>query len=261
MTSRSAARTRASRVAMTLGILLVCWVVLAEILVPMLALRAYQDQGPRVIHLAPLADYETFLEYWRSYSRTVSVVLALLGALALLVGWRPFQEYVDRRQGLDSAEPPLRMGRPRRYLVQGLIGVIVGGSLLATLSGVELWPFSPYKMYSQPQVGSTSRWRLFGTSAEGEVDLGRIPGLTPFDASRFYWAMQGFEGRRDRDRVLDSIARYVWRRYEGVRAGGEPGGPALRTIRLYHFTWLVDGPRMKARPDSAELVYEWAVPQ
>jgi len=260
--SRSAIRRSAGRAPFLLGILLICWVVLAEVVVPSLARPALQRQGARAMEvLAPLATQRNALEYWPSYSRTVTAVLALVWVLSLLATWQPFQEYVTRRQGATAADAPSRMGRARLYVVQGLIGVIVGGSLLATLSGVELWPFSPYKMYSQLEVGTTSRWRLLGTSGDGKIDLSRIPDLTPFDASRLFWAMLRVEHGGERDRVLDSIARYVWRRYEGERATGGVRGPALQSIRLYRFTWLTDEPRIKVRPDTTQLMYEWVVPR
>jgi hypothetical protein len=255
---RPASHCGIGRVRLAAGIFLVCWLVVSEILVPRLPVPAYQAVGPgRSQLVGPLASRETFLEYWRSYSRTVTGLLIVAGAVAMLASSGGFQEYVRRRQGLEP-EPEVRLARPRRVLAHGLITFILTGSAFATLTGLELWPFSPYKMYSQLQSGSASRWRLFGSWSGGEIDLSLVPGLTPFDPNRFHWAMQGMRGH---GASLDDVGRYIWQRYEGARADGSVNGPTLRAIRLYRLAWAADTPTLREQPDTAQLVYEWSVPR
>lgn len=258
----SPARRGIGRVPTALGVVLLTWLALSELAAPVFLRRTYGTPGAREVPFLPgAADLDSLLGYWHSYSRTVSAVLALVTVLVLLAAWPPFQAYVSRRQGPAPTDPSSSMGRRRLLLVHAAIVTIIGGSTVAMLSGVELWPFSPYKMYSQLQVGSASRWKLFGTSRDGEVDLSRIPELTPFDPSRLYYAMQRVEGRTDRDQALDSVARYVWRRYEDARTAGTVASPALQTLKLYRYTWLIDDPRLKPRPDTAELIYQWSAPR
>jgi hypothetical protein len=141
----------------------------------------------------------------------------------------------DEGRANDPA-PVAAMLPGRVRFVQWLLGLIVGMSLLATVTGKELWPFSPYRMYcDRVRPGQRELPRLVGVRADtGE----EVPLLTPqqlapltvvnldFSLARLLAAGDG--QRRLRAAVLDCLTRY-----ERRRSQGEHDGPPLSALRLY----------------------------
>ncbi|HEY8599340.1 MAG TPA: hypothetical protein VIL85_12965 [Thermomicrobiales bacterium] len=140
------------------------------------------------------------------------------------------------------------MPRSRIILVHYLLGFLTLGSVLSFATRLEIWPFSPYRMYAtvrtEHTVGTT---RLYGvvlgprwTSRSGTAPSGALVDQYSADLTAAGPALQA---------ALD--------RYEELRFAGRHDGPPLRGIRLYRVAWdlQVDAGNV-AQPDRRELLAE-----
>jgi hypothetical protein len=148
----------------------------------------------------------------------------------------------------------------RRWLVYGLVTVMVGGHLYDLVTDREHWPFSQYPMYAH----AAREWsmllpRLVGVRSDGggEVELWETRYLEPFDQSRLLQALQTIlqepDGRsRATAALADCLARYERRRRDGAH-----DGPALAGIRLYHVLWTLEPTAANVdHPDRRDLVLD-----
>ena len=89
---------------------------------------------------------------------------AVLGAALLLLTRPRIRRWFDSRFGEAhfSAESDARMSRPRLWIANLLIGVLVLGSLSAIWRGKEYWPFSNYPMYSGIERPVAAWMRIYG---------------------------------------------------------------------------------------------------
>jgi hypothetical protein len=151
----------------------------------------------------------------------------------------------------------------RRWVVYGLMAVVVGGHLYDLVVDREHWPFSQYPMYAH----AAREWsmlvpRLVGVRADGgEITLWETRYLEPFDQARLVQAIQALmqapDGRsRAATALADCLARYERRRRAGVH-----DGPALAALRLYHVLWTLQPSAANVEhPDRRDLVLEVRLP-
>jgi len=165
-----------------------------------------------------------------------------------------------------AADPPSRL---RRVAMYALLGVLVGGSIVAIVrddkSGRELWPFSAFPMYSNRPGWISRSHRVFGVLREDptrEIPLIADEYLYPIEHSRFYMAIRRMEeSGRDRDQALAAALRETLERYEANRKAGRHHGPALRAVRLYELQYRLDPwARNRDRADERRLLAEVAAP-
>jgi hypothetical protein len=168
-----------------------------------------------------------------------------------------------------AAAPPPRVSGRTRWVVLGLLAVIVGGHLVEVVSQREHWPFSPYQMWSKPSLGwEVNREMLRGvtdeTDAAGhptprEVALG--PGqLDPIPYQMVVVNLQtANKAVRNNDpakakRLIDGLLNH----YNNRVAAGKNAGPKLKALRLYQVTWLMDTDASAAsrqNPVRTELLF------
>jgi hypothetical protein len=146
-----------------------------------------------------------------------------------------------------------------------MIAAVIGGHLLAILSGRECWPFSNYPMYSgRARDYTLSMLRLFGVADEEaprEVPLLTGEYLWPFDSSRLRAVLGRLDSEADREARLGGALSDVLRRYEARRVESRHDGPPLRGIRLYRLSWRLDAwARNRDRPDPRALLFELVRP-
>jgi hypothetical protein len=151
------------------------------------------------------------------------------------------------------------MTKRRLSFVNALIASIIGLSLLAILLRKEMWPFSPYAMYSDRALpGTIAVYRLYGMAETGgeEFPLTEYGQLKPLGAltvdAAFRKLHQKGPSALIREGVLDCCQRY-----ESLRQGGEHSGPPLKAIRLYRIGLDTDGRQNPGRPcQEKELLME-----
>jgi hypothetical protein len=129
----------------------------------------------------------------------------------------------------------------RRWVVYGLVAVVLGGNLASFIFFRQLWPYSPYPMFADVDDPDT-----FETLAlVGE----------PVDGGEFWFEGQGylthelspmvinaaFGGRRARPGMngLDERLRDTFEFYERRRRQGLSNAPPLRRLYLYRFSWTL----------------------
>jgi hypothetical protein len=150
------------------------------------------------------------------------------------------------------------MGRNRRLFISTFILLLAGGSLLSIIVHRELWPFSPYGMYSDAKQNRNLTWlQLRGVAPSGdETPIYEFDQLKPFDKSRLLVAIRGMV-RRDRPDQVKAALNDIFQRYERLRKNGEHSGPEIKALRLYRVTWAYDPlARNYDRPDQKELIEE-----
>jgi hypothetical protein len=142
----------------------------------------------------------------------------------------------------------------RRLVANGVLLAILLGSAAAIVTGKELWPFSPYPMFSSLRGGPSlgSLW-FRGVLADGtEVQLPGSRAFHPLRLAQLTAALERLSGDRLEEALLDLLTRYGVR-----RRAGRHDGPPLKGLRLYRMTFAFDpDPAGRDRPISRELVAE-----
>jgi hypothetical protein len=137
----------------------------------------------------------------------------------------------------------------RRWVVYGLVAIVLGGNLVSFIFNRQLWPYSPYPMFAEAREDPLTFETL--------VLVGE-----PVDGGEFWFESQGylsdevspmiintaFGARRARPGMngLDEHLRDTYEFYERRRRQGLSSAPPLRRLHLYRFSWTL-------RPDLANL--------
>lgn len=145
-----------------------------------------------------------------------------------------------------------RISRFRMALVHYLLGFLVLGSVLSFATGLELWPFSPYRMYAtvrtEHTVGTT---RLYGIVAGAETEF-------PLSDARYTAPAGALVDQYRADVNATGLAlQAALDRYEELRRTGQHDGPPLRGIRWYRVEWDLQADAGNVgQPDRRELLAE-----
>lgn len=150
-------------------LLVVAWLAWGQLVAPSVIARAYRGDGLALLQRLlqahgprPLADY---LEFWRRSVWTLAV-LWIGGGFGWWAITRPgFQRWWDATGGVPpDVRPAADLGRRRLAGVQTFIVLLLAAQGAAIVSWLELWPFSPYKMFSETRRSSDAltRYRVFG---------------------------------------------------------------------------------------------------
>ncbi|MFI5403246.1 MAG: hypothetical protein ACHQ1G_09935 [Planctomycetota bacterium] len=145
------------------------------------------------------------------------------------------------------------MTRRRRLLANAVILAILCGQLLAIVLDRELWPFSPYSMYSDLRRGpAVTRLWLYGVAADGTEAPLELSMVHPYRFPQLETALSRLQGADVQEGLRDILARY-----EARRRAGRHAGPTLSALRLYRMTWTAD-PRVanRDRPLERDLLAE-----
>jgi hypothetical protein len=197
-------------------------------------LRVLQAQGPR-----PLADY---LEFWR---RSVWALAALWlgagGGVWALTRPRVQRAWDAARGAAPETQPVADLGRRRLGCVRVFIVLLVAAQGVAIVSWLELWPFSPYKMFSETRRASDTliRYRVFGIpagdpTAEFWITPSMLGPLTNSSLQRF-----AAQARRasDPEGALQAFAGALLDLYEVGHRRATHHGPRLAGLRVYEDVW------------------------
>jgi hypothetical protein len=239
-------RRRPAALAGLYVLLVVAWLAWGQLVAPGVIARAYrgdgfaplqrllQAQGPR-----PLDDY---LEFWRQ-SVWALAVLWIGGGYGWWAITRPrFQRWWDATRGVaPDVRPAADLGRRRLACVQALIFLLLAAQGAAIVSWLELWPFSPYKMFSETRRPSDAltRYRVFGIPADDPATEIRItPGILEPLYNASVQRLVG-QARRtgDPERSLQALAGALLDFYEAGRRRAAHRGPRLIGLRLYEDVW------------------------
>lgn len=144
------------------------------------------------------------------------------------------------------------MSRLRMALVHYLLGFIVLGSVLSFATGLEIWPFTPYRMYATVRTEHTvGTIRLYGVIARSETEfsLWDTRYTAPAGAVIDQYSADLTAAGPALQAALD--------RYEELRLAGQHDGPPLRGMRLYRVGWDLQADTANVeQPDRRELLAE-----
>jgi len=136
----------------------------------------------------------------------------------------------------------------RRWVVYGLVAIVLGGNLASFLFNRQVWPYSPYPMFADVEDPHTFETLvLVGEPVDGGEIWFEGQGYLS-DALSPMVINSGFGGGRARPGMtgLDQHLRETYEFYEGRRRQGLSSAPPLRRLQLYRFSWTL-------RPDLANL--------
>ena len=233
--------------------------------------RAYHGTGPPTLNklIRSLTHFRTgsdinrtlngYVRKWHEITWRLLLAVLVGGTVAVLVTRPELQRLIEswRRVSSDrpAKQPESAMSRPRLWLVQSAIVVIVLGAIAPIVTGIEYWPFSHYRMYAQGQAATVARYRFFGITADGgEVAITRQY-MLPFDDSRLPVALRRLKRRKQGAQAYKQAMHDVLDRYERRRLAGAHDGPRFYGIKLYRFIWtLTAGASNVYHPDTKQLI-------
>ena len=243
--------------------LAVLWLLVAGVVIPRVIERAYREESLAAINAIiagrTVLRLEHYLSLWHAVTRNLAVVLGVVAAGLILLSRPAAGTVVDRwlRRSRSTgrvvdAPAGLRLG-----VVYCLIAVVIGGSILPIVTGIELWPFSPYGMYAdQRRERTVSILRLFAVTDQTpptELPLYNGMGLEPFDQSGVHTAFQRLLLERDHSSMLQPALRDCLARYR-ARLGPQER-QYIRGLKLYRLFWHLDPwAGNVGRPDQQELL-------
>ena len=147
----------------------------------------------------------------------------------------------------------------RLRLANAVIVATLLGSLAAAVGFVELWPFSPYGMYSTIEDGEwVERFAVYGVGGDPprEIELSSLAFLAPLDPGRLRSGLVRLSLQADPEPRYRAVLADLLRRYERRRRAGEHSGPAVHSMRLYRVAWERTDASLSNldRPDVRELL-------
>lgn len=249
------------RVALGVAAIAAAWTAVGLGVLPSVVYRALAGEGPETIQRLvrwQIEHPERFTERWPAYTLTLTAVILACGALLTLSTVPAFREWIERRHGPAAATTPAQaLGPWRAVLVQSLIAVLLSASLFSTFTNIEIWPFSPYRMYATRQGSTYSLLRLYGIGESGRIDLGEIDYTPPFDRPRFQSGMRRLLEARKCDWVGD-VAEYSLRRYGELHPGELDHVGPMRRVELRELTWKLSLQGLSPVPVADTLVCQQA---
>jgi hypothetical protein len=229
------------------------WLGFGLLVAPGAIARAYRGAGVAVLHRLLEAHgprpLEHYLEFW---NRSVWSLAALWAVICL--GWSAvthpaFQRWWDARTGAAPAlSPSTDVGSGRLVRVHALILFLVAGQAAAIVSWLELWPFSPYSMFSEtrrPGGDTLTRYRVAGIPAdEPSAEIRVTPRmLQPLPNSSVQAQIRRARQTRHPEQAMRDVAVALHDFYELGRRRGAHDGPRLVGLRLYEDFWSHLHPR------------------
>jgi hypothetical protein len=154
----------------------------------------------------------------------------------------------------------------KRWLVYGVLGVVVAGHLWDVATHGEHWPFSCYPMWARANTqwkASEIRLRgvVAGTGAAQEIPLTKEH-FRPMPMLQVSTSVREGIGRQRRGspemlrrRTSDLLAYY-----ESQRRAGRHGGAPLEAIRVYEYDWDVNVNADNVDRPNVRLVIDTSVP-
>lgn len=193
----------------------------------------------------------------------VKRVIALRFYTVLALVWLFFfltlphaKDYFSRKLGEYPAASVMVFDNSRRAIaVCGLMVFLISGSLASIFLDRELWPFSPYGMFSGISEDRFTQLKFVGITENSSIDLSEY--LSP--AGRAIAAeLQRIEHHRDaHNKVREALSRHL-RYYEKRRLEGKHSGPPLRGVQVDQLEFQMD-PRSdkKVRLLSRQELYHY----
>jgi hypothetical protein len=247
----------ALRAALAVLAVAAAWTAFGLGVIPPIVFRALAGQGPEAVQRLVRWQIEypdRFTARWPSYTLTLTAVLLACGAILVLSMLPAFRALVERRHGpATGVRPAEALGRGRALVVQTLIAVLLSASLFSTFTNIEIWPFSPYRMYATTQGSTYSLLRLYGIADSARVDLGEVDATPPFDRPRFQSGMRRLLVSRQCD-WIGEVAGYGLSTYGRLHPGALGHIGDVRRVELRELTWKLDLHGLSPVPVSDTLV-------
>ncbi len=122
----------------------------------------------------------------------------------------------------------------RRLMVYAWLAILIVGHSVAIIDKSELWPFSPYRLYSRLYRSDPHHvMMLYGVSADGSETRLSAAHFQPIDRGRLHRVLnRTLHGSTTQDEFHDRLIAWA-ALYEGKRQQLGHDGPQLVGMRLY----------------------------
>ena len=151
-----------------------------------------------------------------------------------------------------------RISRAQLIVAHAVILLIIAGQALSIAFDVELWPFSPYPMYSTVRTDySITRPTLYAVVDDGTGSEVMARDLAFFANDRAEGQLlRTYERDTDLPQLRGALADLL-ARYDAARANDQQAGPPVRALRLYQTAWQLSGESAaEAAPQYRALLIE-----
>lgn len=143
--------------------------------------------------------------------------------------------------------PSARVSFRRRWLVYGLVAIVLGGNLASFIFNEQVWPYSPYPMFARARELTFETLALVGEPVDGGEIWFESQGYLSHQVSPMVINNRlGANRARPGMNGLEEHLRETYEFYERRRRQGLSSAPPLRRLHLYRFNWTL-------RPDLANL--------
>ena len=227
-------------------VLVVAWVTWGQLAAPDMIARAYRGDGSaslqRLLQAQGPRPLEDFLEFWRRSVWALAVLWIAAGGVLWAMTRPEVQRAWDSARGLSQVvRPATDLGPGRLVRVRVFIWLLLAAQGVAIVSWLELWPFSPYKMFSETRRASDAlvRYRVVGIPADDPTtELWITPSmLAPLSISSVQRFVAQARRAADPERSLQALARAILDLYQASHRRATHQGTRLIGLRLYEDVW------------------------
>lgn len=242
---------------------LLSWNFLSESIAPKLINDIYFEKSTPLLN-SIISDRSLPLKSVQNrWHHDVKRVIALRFYTVLALVWLFFfltlphaKDYFSRKLAECHAESVMVFDNSRRAIaVCGLMVFLIGGSLTSIFLDRELWPFSPYGMFSNISEDRFTQLKFVGITENSSIDLSEY--LSPAGGA-IAAELQRIERHKGaHNKVREALFRLL-RYYEKRRLEGKHSGPPLRGVQVDQLEFQMD-PRSdkKVRLLSRQELYHY----
>jgi hypothetical protein len=207
----------------------------------------------------PLSLYISYAQTSLFWLGSLAVSIVIVWLTALDASWQRWwdKQFGPVAQDISLSSIPVW----RRFTVIGAVVGLPFLSLIPNVLNIDLWPFSPYNMYSnsRPHEGpAVTLYRLYGVTPtepvlEIEFPFGKPPNQT-FEVATVIGAWSRLRGQdlKTHQAMAELLAQYSRRQHE------QHASPPFEQLRLYREEWQDLSPDASNRsvPDRKSLLAE-----
>ncbi|NIP31161.1 MAG: hypothetical protein GTO02_15720 [Candidatus Dadabacteria bacterium] len=155
--------------------------------------------------------------------------------------------------------------KPRKITITALISILIVVQLTYIIFPVpELWPFSPYAMYSKihKNFNSSTGIEIIGVTSDGsEVNLDISRHFTPFNRNNLRVGIINILKKREtvseKEKRLNLLFEFLLDQYMKNKNANYHKGADLVSLNLYVLTWDWSNVNPRNTEPERKLIYKY----
>jgi hypothetical protein len=147
----------------------------------------------------------------------------------------------------------------RRWVVYGLVAIVLGGNLVSFIFNRQVWPYSHYPMFANARELTFETLALVGEPVDGGEIWFESQGYLSHELSPMVInSAFGADLARPGMHGLDQHLRETYEFYERWRRQGLSSAPPLRRLHLYRFNWTLRSDLANLRTPRRTLIASYS---